>query len=47
VLGQPLREFWRRYVQLEGYRDGVLGLLLSVLLAYFAGKAVYLARRLT
>jgi hypothetical protein len=45
LLGQPLREFWRRYVDLRGYRDGGLGLLLSVLLAYYAGKAVWLARR--
>jgi hypothetical protein len=42
-----VREFWRRYVHLEGYRDGVLGMVLSLLLAYYAGKAVYLARRLT
>ena len=47
LIGQPLREFWRRYVQLQGAREGMLGLLLSVLLAYYAGKAVWLARRLT
>jgi hypothetical protein len=47
LIGQPLREFWRRYVQLQGAREGVLGLVLSVLLAYYAGKAVWLARRLT
>jgi hypothetical protein len=35
-LGQPLREFWRRYVTLEGYRDGALGLLLAGYLAYAA-----------
>jgi hypothetical protein len=45
VLGQPLREFWRRYVQLRGYREGGLGLLLSGVLAYYAARAVYLARR--
>jgi hypothetical protein len=44
-VGQPLREFWRRYIALHGYREGGLGLLLSVLLAYYAGKAVWLARR--
>ncbi len=44
VLGQPLREFWRRYVTLQGYREGGLGLVLSLLLAYYAGKAVWLAR---
>lgn len=31
---QPLREFWRRYVTLEGYREGLLGLQLSALLAW-------------
>jgi glycosyltransferase involved in cell wall biosynthesis len=47
LIGQPLREFWRRYVQLQGVREGTLGLVLSVLLAYYAGKAVWLARRST
>ncbi len=32
---QPLREFRRRYVTLQGYRDGGHGLLLSALLAYY------------
>jgi glycosyltransferase involved in cell wall biosynthesis len=45
VLGQPLREFWRRYVVLEGYREGGLGLALCLALAWYAGKAVWLARR--
>ena len=45
LLGQPVREFWRRYVALAGYREGLLGLVLSVLLAYYAGKAIWLARR--
>jgi len=35
-IGQPLREFFRRYVTLRGYRDGVHGLLLSLLLGYYA-----------
>jgi (heptosyl)LPS beta-1,4-glucosyltransferase len=35
-VGQPLREFWRRYVTLGGYRDGALGLLLAAYLAYAA-----------
>jgi glycosyltransferase involved in cell wall biosynthesis len=47
LLGQPVREFWRRYVELRGYREGLLGLLLSVLLAYYSGKAVWLARKKT
>jgi glycosyltransferase involved in cell wall biosynthesis len=45
LVGQPVREFWRRYIELEGYREGPLGLVLSSLLAYYAGKAVLLARR--
>lgn len=35
-VGQPLREFFRRYVGLEGWRDGAHGLLLSGLMAYYA-----------
>lgn len=45
VIGQPLREFWRRYVTLRGYREGVLGLVLSAILGFYAGRAVWLARR--
>lgn len=32
---QPLREFWRRYVTLKGYKDGWHGLLLSLLMGYY------------
>ncbi len=35
-VGQPLREWWRRYVELRGYRDGALGLLLAGYMAYAA-----------
>jgi hypothetical protein len=35
-VGQPLREFFRRYVSLQGWRDGAHGLLLSALMAYYA-----------
>ncbi|HJN38908.1 MAG TPA: glycosyltransferase family 2 protein [Chloroflexota bacterium] len=31
-FGQALREFWRRMVELRGYRDGWRGLVLSVLM---------------
>jgi (heptosyl)LPS beta-1,4-glucosyltransferase len=34
-LGQPAREFMRRFLSLRGYRDGAYGLLLSTLLAYY------------
>ena len=47
LVGQPAREFWRRYVELQGFREGGLGLVLSPVLAYYAGKAVFLARRLS
>jgi len=39
---QPLREFWRRYVTLKGYRDGVCGLILCLLVAYYYGFCVTL-----
>lgn len=32
---QPLRQFWWRYVTLAGWRDGLHGLRLSLLMAYF------------
>lgn len=35
MLSMPIREFVRRYWQLQGYRDGGHGLLLSLLMAYF------------
>ena len=37
---QPLREFRRRYLALQGYKDGVQGLLLCLLVAYFYGFRV-------
>ncbi len=39
-VSQPLREFWRRYVTLRGYRDGFCGLLLCLLVAYYYGFRV-------
>jgi len=36
VIGQPVREFFRRYVSLQGWRDGGHGLLLSALMGYYA-----------
>jgi glycosyltransferase involved in cell wall biosynthesis len=35
-IGQPIREFFRRYISLQGWRDGAHGLLLSALMAYYA-----------
>ncbi len=34
---QPLREFWRRYVTLQGWRDGWIGFKLSALLGFYYG----------
>ena len=42
-ISQPIREFWRRYVTLQGYRDGLWGLLLCALVAYYYGFAVTVA----
>jgi hypothetical protein len=38
---QPWREFRRRYVTLQGYRDGIHGLKLCLLLAYYYGFYPY------
>jgi (heptosyl)LPS beta-1,4-glucosyltransferase len=45
LLGQPMREFWRRFLTLRGYRDGGMGLLLSLVIAWYAGRAVWLAAK--
>lgn len=34
-LTQPVREFYRRYVQLAGYKDGFLGLLLALVMGWY------------
>ena len=43
---QPLREFWRRYVTLQGWRDGWMGFKLAALLGFYYGFMPhwYLAR---
>ena len=33
--GRPAREFWRRYVRLAGYRDGLVGARLALAMAYY------------
>ena len=35
LLSQPLKEFWRRYISLEGWRDGLLGLYLCSAMGYY------------
>jgi glycosyltransferase involved in cell wall biosynthesis len=44
LLGQPLREFFRRYLGLGGWRDGPLGLFLCGAMAYYAFRRVQLVR---
>jgi hypothetical protein len=44
-LGAPAREFWRRYVQMGGYRDWLTGLFLAAAMAREEMRAVALARR--
>ena len=46
LLLQPIREFRRRFVTLQGYRDGGHGLLLSVLMSYYTFLSYWRARRL-
>jgi glycosyltransferase involved in cell wall biosynthesis len=41
-LSMPVREFWRRFVTLHGYRDGLYGVLLCGLVAYYYGFLPYL-----
>jgi glycosyltransferase involved in cell wall biosynthesis len=44
---QPLRQFWWRFITLEGYSDGWQGLRLSAYMAYYEGvKYRKLAQRL-
>ncbi len=38
VIGQPLREFKRRFIEYKGYRDGALGLALSLAMSLYAGR---------
>ena len=50
-ISQPLKEFWRRFVTLRGYRDHVYGLLFCGLmswyrlLAYLRLRELYAAKR--
>lgn len=43
---QPLRHFWWRFVTLKGYQDGLHGLRLSVLMAWYELRKYVLLRRL-
>ncbi len=43
---QPLRQFWWRFVTLEGYTDGLHGLRLSLLMAWYEFKKYWLLRKM-
>ena len=45
-ITMPLREFWRRFVLLRGYRDHVYGLLFCGLMAWYTLTTYRLLRRL-
>jgi glycosyltransferase involved in cell wall biosynthesis len=45
-LAMPLREFWRRYVTLKGYRDGWVGALLCGLMGWYTFRAYARLRQL-
>lgn len=38
LIGQPLREFKRRFITYKGYRDGTLGLALSIAMALYKAE---------
>ncbi|MCS6802021.1 MAG: glycosyltransferase family 2 protein [Chloroflexota bacterium] len=46
LLAQPARAFHRRFIQWHGYRDGLLGLFLAGLLAWYELVTLLLVRRL-
>lgn len=43
---QPLRHFWWRFVTLRGYRDGLHGLRLSLLMSWYEFRKYWLLRGL-
>jgi len=45
-FSMPLREFWRRFVVLRGYTDGLHGLRLSLLMAYYEYRTWRIVARL-
>lgn len=45
-IGRPAREFWRRFVSLTGYRDGLIGLRLAIAMASYELKLLVQVRSL-
>ena len=43
---QPLRQFWWRYLTLKGYRDGLHGLRLSILMGWYELRKYQLLREM-
>lgn len=46
LLTQPWKEFWRRYVTLAGWRDGVLGLFLCAAMGYYRFRTTWILLRM-
>ncbi|PJF25820.1 MAG: hypothetical protein CUN53_10850 [Phototrophicales bacterium] len=46
LITQPLRHFWWRFVTLRGYKDGMHGLRLSALMAWYEMEKYRLLRSL-
>ncbi len=44
---QPLREFCRRYISLKGWKDGRLGLALSLAMGWYEWRKYWLLRRMS
>ena len=45
-LSSPAREFWRRFIERRGYRDGLAGLFMAVVMALASARRVWLERRI-
>jgi len=45
-ISMPVREFWRRFVTLKGYRDGGHGLRLAVYMAWYTANVYWRLRTL-
>ncbi len=45
-IGQPLREFKRRFIDYRGYRDGLLGLALSAAMSVYRAETFRQLRRI-
>jgi hypothetical protein len=45
-VSMPVREFWRRFVRLEGYRDHIYGLLFCGLMSWYTFLTYWRLREL-